>query len=64
LTDEGKGCRARVTGEFFKIICHVSYILHLLPRRGNTIGPNGGTALAAQLEKLNALQALDLRCCG
>ena len=33
----------------------------LLPRSGNAIGPDGAKALAAALEQLTALQALDLR---
>jgi hypothetical protein len=31
-------------------------------RSGNTIGPDGSTALAADLEQLTALQDLNLRC--
>ncbi len=31
------------------------------PRSGNRLGPDGGRALAAGLERLTALQTLDMR---
>jgi hypothetical protein len=33
-------------------------------RSGNGLGPDGGTALAAPLERLTALQDLNIRCSG